>query len=345
MARKYLPILQGASLYEWFPDRNTGFDEIIEIGKQQSGQKIVRGLLQLNISQLSESFATGEIDPSATLYLNLRIAHAKDFQGTQYLEFHPVSRSWDEGTGYYAQEWKNPQDGATWQTATLTNVTWSAAGGDFISGSDSLLHEFAPNVWPPNDVRLNITQQIGKWISGTLADTGLLIKLPNTDESSSLVEANVKFFSRQTHTIFPPIIEAVWNTQVMNTDGSGLSVAPDEYSVFIKNLKPAYSSGSVCRLRIGIRPTNVIKSFSDRFKYGNQYFFPSESFIGIRDESTREMVIPFDVGSRINADTTGSYYDLRVENMYLHRTYRIFVKTQKPWGDEIIDTGNNFQVK
>lgn len=323
MGRQFITPVQDASIYEQFPTRNAGFDEIIEVGKSRAASGSIRGLIQFDIDKLIAP--TG----STSYFLNLRIANAEKFQRNQIIEFYNISDSWDEGTGFFEQDLRNPQDGATWQSPPDTTSLTATRSFD----------------WKPEDVRIDITGQVRAWLTGSVND-GLLIKIPAADENSITVNTNVRFFSRNTHTIYPPTLEAVWNTQTMSVaPNCGLSLAPEEIEIFVTNMRPAMITGSVHRVRFGVRNANTVKSFGNvatRFKTG--FFLPSGSHIGIQDAATKAFIVPFDEGSLLSADNTGSYFDLKIENMYINRTYKILVRTTKPWGPETVDTGHTFRV-
>jgi len=357
MARKFIVPVRDASIYEEFRSRNTGFDEIIEIGKSPDGLSVIRSLIQFD-----ESLFDSIPYQSASFYLNLRVANGANFQNNQAINFYEVSQSWEEGTGYLIQDFANPDDGVSWtkRFANSGSIGFCSASDDTVytssadvwgtvctasfggvTGSFVASHEFG---WKPSDVRLDVTDLVREWITGSKVNNGLLIKVADDEEQNDNVKANVKFFSRQTHTVFPPTLEAVWNTQTIDTSGSGLFPAPDETELFITNMRRSFVTGSTYRIRFGARSMVPMKSFDDTFRYGNKYFLPSASYLGVVDASTSAYVVPFDTGSLICADTTGSYYDLKIENMYINRTYKLQVMVEKPWGPEVIDTHHNFKV-
>ena len=342
MGRQFITPQQDASIYEQFPRRNTGFDEILEIGKTTATSGSVRAVIQFDTSKFTAPIGS-------EFFLNLRFARAEKFQRNQIVELYVVSESWEEGTGVFEQDLRNPQDGATWFTRNgstnwaLANASASLGGS---TGSLVTTHSFD---WEPKDIRLNVTTLVREWIaSGSFSgsdDNGILVKLPTVNENSDIVNSNLRFFSRNTHTIYPPTLEAVWNTQTMSVaPNCGLSAAPEEIDIFVPNLRPKMMTGSVHRVRFGVRSANTVKSFSTVARQRSGFFLPSGSHIGIQDAATKAFVVPFDTGSLLSADNTGSFFDLKIENMYINRTYKILVRTTKPWGTEVVDTGHRFRV-
>lgn len=339
MARKFITPLQDASLYHEFPLRNTGYDEIIEVGKSdQLTNEPIRSILQFDVTSISASMAAGTIPLNAQHFLNLRIANAANFVRNQTLEFYHLSESWDEGTGYLFQDLVNAQDGVSWIVKDNTQATWSVEGGTM--GALITSYSFA---WMPGDIRLDISTAVQSWISGT--NNGLLIRIPAADELSSTVQSNVKFFSRNTHTIYPPTLETLWYSQTINTGGScGLQLAGDEFEVMLPDVRKQYVTGSTNRIRVNARAIQPVKNFFDRFRFANDFYLQSGSMYSIVDDASSGVVIPFDSGSMLSADNTGSYFDLKIENMYINRTYRLLLQVPKAWGPEIIDTGHRFKV-
>lgn len=351
MGRKFITPTEDASIYEQYPTRNTGVDEILEVGKSRTISGSIRSLIQFSQAEIvAMDAAATAVGQSPTYYLNLRIAKADNLTSNQRVEFYEATQSWDEGTGFLSQDLENAKDGATWLVADIGDTTWSFAAtqskaspggatGSLTTPNGSVIFGFEPN-----DVRIDITDTVNAWIGG-LANYGLLLKIPSGSEDDPKVTANFKFFSKNTHTIYPPTLEAVWNTQTIDVlPNCGLSLAPDEFELFIPNARPTIPTGSTTRIRFGMRPSQPIKTFSDAFRFSNKFYLNSGSHIGVQDAATRAFVVPFDTGSFISADSTGSYFDLKVENMFIGRTYNILVRVQKPWGNEVIDTGHTFRV-
>ena len=345
MGRQFLTPRQDASIYEQFPNRNTGFDEILEVGKFGFGGRFasssVRSLIEFDVTKFVGIPA--ESVSEASYFLNLRIANATDFQRNQEIEIYEVTGSWDEGTGFFEQDLENPQDGVTWNVKDAAGNFWTESIGQVGGATQSLIttQEFT---WEPADIRIDVSGQVRAWITGS-TNNGILIKIPVADEISSKIESNIRFFSRNTHTIYPPTLEAVWPTQTMSiTPNCGLKEAPDESTVFIPNLQPLMTTGSTHRIRFGSREVQPIKSFSDTFRFSNKFFLPSASHIGIQDAATKSFIVPFDTGSLLSADGTGSFFDLKIENMFVGRTYKILLRIEKSWGNEIIDTNHTFRI-
>ena len=70
MARQFIVPQSDASVYEQFPTRNVGVDEILEVGKSRPATGSIRGLIQFDVTK----FDTMPTTTSASFFLNLRIA-------------------------------------------------------------------------------------------------------------------------------------------------------------------------------------------------------------------------------------------------------------------------------
>ena len=72
---------------------------------------------------------------------------------------------------------------------------------------------------------MDVTDIVDKWWSGSYTNYGFMVKrsgsvgnLDSTlDEGSSTPMGTFSFFSRETHTIYQPKLEAVWDDSVWTT--------------------------------------------------------------------------------------------------------------------------------
>ncbi len=92
------------------------------------------------------------------------------------LSVHGITRTWTEGTAYYSF---HEMDGATWNEHSyadgLSTVAgnWTAAGGDYApTATASITSGLAAGTWQEWD----ITALAGKWVSGTQANNGVLVR-------------------------------------------------------------------------------------------------------------------------------------------------------------------------
>jgi hypothetical protein len=345
--RTILTASKDTTLYQAYINNNAGLDEVIEVGKV------------INISEPTSStaYATGSarsllyfelpttasVPATASYFLNLRLANADNIKRNQEILVYQVSRSWDEGSGFFYQETENPQDGASWARCTSA-VSWSNAGGNFLTGSTS--QSIILSSYPLQDIRLDVTNILRPFVSQSLQNTfyGLALQFPIADEQDSLNKGNIKFFSTQTHTIHQPTLEIVWDTQTVVT-GSLSAIPSLNVKIVASNLREIYTKGDVDKVNFVVRDQYPLKSFDSVLRYKNKYYLPTSSYFSIVDVQSNTTVIPFDDYSKVSTDTTGSYVILDTSPLYSGRFYTLKLKVVNGSYSRIIDTDTIFKVE
>lgn len=325
--RTYLSPIKDTTIYERFPTRNTGLDEILEIGKLKKQTDIdyiytgsrVRALIQFDSASLAAHPTS-----SVSYYLNLYLAHATDVNRYQRLDVYMVSRSWVEGSGYYYQEPSNVEDGATWQyVGGVSSSRWVTSGSDYLPSPTATCQ--LTDV-PIRDIRIDVTTIVSAAYANLSTEWhGMLIKFPDADESSSLNQGNIKVFSSNTHTVFAPKLEAVWNDQVFST-GSLKPIPNSSVSIMPKNIKEAYTLGEIDKMYLIVRDKYPEKRFDETPRYKNIYHLPSQSYYRITDTVSGVKLYDFDSYSAVNCDVSGSYIVLNTNGLDVNRYYTLELK-------------------
>ena len=342
--RKFLIPSKDTTLYQAYPTNNAGLDEILEIGKvpndawqtpQYSGSS-ARSLLFFDLP------TTASVPATASYFLNLRLAYASEVKRNQKILVYQVSQSWDEGSGYFYQNIKNVNDGATWRQ-TNTSTSWSMAGGDFLTGSTSA--SVTLSTYPIQDIRVDVTNIIRPFVSQSLQNSfyGLALQFPTTDEQDNDNEGIVRVFSSQTHTIHQPTLEVAWDNQVFSP--GTLPGTPDtSVKVATKDIKEEYTKGDVTRIGLTVRDEYPLRSFDSTLRYKNKYALPSSSYYSIIDVQSNTVVVPFDAYSKISCDSNGSYFDLDTAPLYRGRYYTVKMKIDSGSFTRTINTDSLFKV-
>lgn len=344
--RTILTASKDTTLYQAFENNNAGLDEILEIGK----------VIDLSVPTSSTTYATGSarsllyfelpttasVPATASYFLNLRLANADNVKRNQEILIYQVSRSWDEGSGYFNQEKQNPEDGASWARCTSA-VSWSSAGGDFLTGSTS--QSVVLSSYPLQDIRVDVTNILRPFVSQSIQNSfyGLALRFPIADEQDSTNKGVVKVFSTQTHTIYQPTLEIVWDTQTVVT-GSLLAIPSLNVKIVASNLREVYTKGDVDKVNLVVRDQYPLKSFDSVLRYKNKYYLPTSSYFSIVDVASNTTVIPFDDYSKVNTDTTGSYVVLDTSPLYSGRFYTLKLKVVNGNYSRVIDTDTLFKV-
>ena len=156
-----------------------------------------------------------------------------------------------------------------------------------------------------------------------------------------------RYFSIDTHTIYPPQLEFRWNDFVFDT-GSSTNVELPQVESFISlyNNAGTYYSQSIPRLRFAAMPKYPDRVFQTASLYSTNYYLPqSQSFYAVKDTETNEFVIDFDSDyTRISADTTSSYFDLYCNGLEPERYYTVLVKTTIGGTTKVFDENIMFKV-
>jgi len=335
------------AIYQAYVNNNAGLDEILEIGK----------VIDLSEPTSSTAYATGSarsllyfelpttasVPATASYFLNLKLANASEVKKNQQILIYQVSRSWDEGSGYFYQDIKNVEDGASWVRCTSA-VSWSSAGGDFLTGSTS--QSITLSSYPLQDIRVDVTNILRPFVSQSLQNTfyGLALRFPIADEQDFTNKGNIKVFSTQTHTIHQPTLEIVWDTQTVIT-GSLLPIPTLNVKVVASNLRETYTKGDVDKVTLVVRDQYPLKSFDSVLRYKNKYYLPTSSYFSIVDAQSNTTVIPFDNYSKVNTDTSGSYVILDTSPLYSGRFYTLKLKVVNGDYSRVIDTNTLFKVE
>jgi hypothetical protein len=367
-----------ATIYERNPEQNTGLDPILDLTKITSGSRLdgdiqantynSRILLDFgaNITSLSQSIVNGDIpvlgnsENSASVYLTMTAADASDLTLSYTLKAYPVSESWDNGRGiknddpkskvgvsWYYRDAADP--GTRWNTGSApssgdSSATETEGGGAWITGSGYEASQSFSNELP--HIRMNITDIVSKWLDGSVTNNGLILKRTTSDENSGEILGDIKFYGRDTNTIFIPRMEVAWDDQVLSGTGSYSEISSDTYVAYFKNIRPNYYEDDRALFRIGVRPEFPTKTYVTSSFYITADRLPTSSFYSIKDAVTEETIIPFDTtATKISCDSKGSFFKLRMNTFLPERYYKILLKVERDGGDDIQIHDNGYYFK
>lgn len=339
--RNILFPIKDASIYEVAPTKNTGIDEILEIGKLNNDR--VRSLIQFDVDIISSMITVGTIPSNAKYFLNLFLAHTEELEPEQKIEIYPVFQSWTEGTGYFVENIENPANGASWlyRAGVKTNLTWD--GGAWYTENE-YTNTFQFDV-PVNDLRCDITSLINYWATGLIVNNGIVLKIPDAQEQDSSIITKVSFFSNQTHTIFKPTLEIAWDDQSYTITGLSKANISDSF-IGVKNLFEKYSLNSISRVNLSVRDKYPLKTFVNIFtRYGGTKYLPISSYYSIVDVQNNRTVIPFDDYSKISCDSLGSFFMLNTSGLYSTRQYKVLIKVVDGNTSQVFDTNTFFSIR
>jgi len=299
----------------------------------------------------------------------------------QELKIYAVSSSWGMGSG---KLFNSPQstDGASWKFSTFSGSTavggkeWQTVGpygpyatasfvagkeggGNWYTGSNLQLPVIQSQSFSYGigvDLSVDVTDTIKTWYTNSLVDNtvgfpndGFLVKQSSSREfvNNQATTATFRYFSIDTNTIYPPLLDLKWSDWYYNTGSSNNSIlGTPEAFMSVYNNNGTYYSESVERFRIAAVPKYPDVVFQTASLYTTNYYLPNDSSLyAIKDTDTNEFVIPFDNDyTKISADSTSSYFDVYMNGLEPERYYTILIKTIVDGTTHVFDQDIMFKV-
>jgi hypothetical protein len=360
-----------STIYENNISMNTGIDSILEIENGLSGSESgykynTRILIKFDLTQISQSIVSGAISASGgvgNFYLNLFVTEAEEIPLDYTIYAYPISQSWDMGIGK-SDDVPITTDGVSWRyrdgfgKTQWTTSSFAAdstgsyninAGGATWYTASVASQSFS---YQNADVKMNVTNIVKQWLSGSIPNEGFIIKRSDSDESGSTPNGgNIRFFSRDTHTVYPPKLETMWDDNIYVTSGL-TELTAEDFMIYTKDLNGYYPSGSRAKIRIVGRETYPTKTYSTSSEMLTVKYLPTSSYYCVKDDRTQQIIVPFDENyTKISCDSTGNYIDLWMNSFQPDRYYRLLFKvipSQGPGNDnaieKIFDQGYTFKV-
>jgi hypothetical protein len=343
-----------ASIYLQQPDQNAGRDEILEVGKLYYGtmKDIYRTLIKFDVSNL-------ETGSGWKAYLNLKAANSEELPLQYTIYANAVSQSWTMGTG---TKFDNiTTDGVSWYYKNGTDkwMDYTVTPNSYVSGSDTgSISNGGGGTWytasiasqsfdyENDDVRMDVTDLVKLWTSGSIPNNGIVVHHSLTAENDTLDYGVLKFFSKETNTIYQPKLEVVWDDSSIVT-GSLAPVtgsAEDGYKVVVTNLKTQYEADSKIKVRVKGRDKYPLKTFGTTFAYDQSKYLPTTTYYQLEDYTTQEIIFPFGTYTKISCDSTSNYFIIDLSTLPINRTYLLKLKIVEGGISTIIDDKLKFEI-
>ena len=335
---------KSATLYSFDPTKNTGLDEILELSTFLSinnSNEVSRILVKFPSDQITDIVTNLVSGSSYDAYIKLYLANASSIPVNYTIYSHPISGSWEKGTGRLGNvpettdgaswDFRNYDSGSPWFGVSFpTNTTGSYSGTNtggglwYTASSYESTQSFTPSL--TKDIELKVSNTVKAWFTSSINNEGFIIKHSPSLEFTSQSYFETKYFSNNTHTIYPPCLEIKWNDYTFT---SSLSVASNTKIVAtLDNNKNEYQQDSVQKFRINVRDQYPTRSFSTSSVYLNNKLLPTQSYYSIVDLDTKEIIIDYDtVYTKISADSVGNYFNIYVNGLEPERYYQILIKS------------------
>ena len=367
---------------------NTGLDQILEVRKNTNSSgttvNVSRILIKFDYGYINSQVTAGVIPSTAKYYLNLYDASSEELALEQTLFGYMVSGSWSGGTGFMDRD-PVLSDGASWKYRDndTTKTQWLSGsdtqGGTWfrtqtgkykVSGSSSLVYE-------TKDIRMDITDMVKNHIysSSVYPNNGFIIKRENIPTSQSAFSifdpttatgsaehdtsqlGHLKFFSRETNTIFPPKLEVEWDDSSWSTGSLSALSATDleNLTIYFKGMRDEYKEKSKVKFRFVGREKYPTRGFGTTPAALTVKYLPSGSqsmgqgtYFSVKDTITDDTLIPFGTGSIVSCDSTGNYFNLWMDGFQPERFYKFQIKVVSGSGatqtSQVYDDDYTFKV-
>ncbi len=269
-----------ATIYSRYPNKNTGLDEILDVSiedAQDSGNtQSNRFLVQFSQTEITD-ILTNKVSSSLwSASFNAYLAYGDGLNIDTTLEFYPISQSWEMGTGKYSYSpeytngvswvYRGAANTTAWATSSFSSLVTasyssSKGGGTWYTGSSNT--GIVPDVTASQtftyfddfDINVDVTNIVKAWTSSLIANNGIIVKQATEFIDSLEYNNTLRYFSRDTHTIYPPSLDIKWRDYTWNTGSSTFTIL-NTLPAFIdiaENLGIFYPD-SVNKFRVNARP-------------------------------------------------------------------------------------------
>ncbi len=354
----FLTASKDASIYLQQPNQNTGLDEILEVSKIYYGniKDVAKSLIKFEVGYLSASLADTSISMSeATLVL--RETESNEIQLEYELYINAVSGAWEMGAG------------TRFDNISTAGVTWNYREGDsqlewlennFNAGTTSSFASGVGSAWwntpvstknysyESADLIVDVKSILQSWISNSInpnlgvPNDGFVIRFETNDELNTQDYGQLKFFSKETNTIFQPKIRIGWNDQSYVT--ASISALQADEIVIVPKIAEEYKINTIQKIKISARERYPLKTFTNTFTYGTAKYLPITSYYQIKDVASDTIIVPFGEYTKLSCDSNGNYIMVNFSNWEAGRTYKIEFKVIYDGQPNYFDNNNTFRL-
>jgi len=345
--------------------------------------QVFRYLIEFDQNEINSVVSTkvGATKPFNSV-LKSYIATAQGIIFDTELEIYPVSGSWNNGSGTYLDS-PFTVNGVSWLARTFsgsgagaknwiidpaalpTYVTASfsgsfVGGGNWFTGSSDTNN---PNIYvtqsftirSDKDLNVNVTDIVNVWYSSSngnigghtdIQNEGFIVKWEDVIEfnQSDAIQPIMQFYSVDTNTIYPPVLEIQWDDQVFNT-GSLPPLQTADMFVALDNNPGVFYSESINRFRLNVRPDYPVRIFQTASIDTINHYLPNGSLWAIKDLDTNEFIVNFDDEyTKISCDSQSNYFDVYMAGLQPERYYKILIQTTVSGSTLVKDDNYYFKI-
>lgn len=359
--------LKDSTIYDKYPELNSGIDQIVELTKITKGdsfESIDNSAATFEETYNSRILIKFDITPIQTIlnenpncqyncYLKLFCTEANSTPIEYKIYAYPLAEDWKNGNGNYND---SPQvtNGVSWlyKSGKTTSDTWSRSysysdtvevgGGSWLTSSYAT-QSFS---YESPDININVTNIITKWISGSIINNGFILKYADDEENNTTTLGSIKFYSKDTHTIYSPRLIFNWSDNTVYTGSFSTASLADinDCYIHIKNLKSRYNIFDQTKMRLYIRKLIPEQQYDLTPDYIGMRL-PGSSYYSIVDCITGISIIDFnDDGTKILSDDYGHYLNINFNGFQPERFYKLIFKVISGSEIKIFDQNQTFKI-
>jgi hypothetical protein len=199
----------------------------------------------------------------------------------------------------------------------------------------------------PTDITMDVTDAVKLWINGsggnTIANNGFILKFSDADETNPNVSGVIRYFSRETHTIYVPRLVMYFDNSTFNT-GALSAVNLESYTIY-SNAKPEYNDNEITKIRLYTRDKYPQKSPTNLFPITTVKYLPATTYYTVLDAATDEVIIPYDdIYTKVSCDSTSNFIYIDMNGFMPERYYRIKYKIVDGFTEQYITDSVYFKV-
>lgn len=337
-----------ATIYERYTNKNTGLDAVLDISKVLDGATPYnsRVLIDFDWRDINKAVAEwGITDVNDTNWkLKMYVTDEQELPLDYQIDCYGMPKAWSMGVGRYGNV-PETTEGVSWNykvgkldpaSAWLTgsypiNVTGSyrtnPGGGEW-------------NVIPSNSQTFNyksgdLNMDVSNILRGILdinpaplnPISGFLLKKPDADEGSTSTFRSIKFFSKDTHTIFPPVLELGFDDSIQNSTLPNINTE-ESFNVVAVNVRQDYKESTIQKVRFAARPAFPTATFTTASGYLERYLLPEGSQYAVYSAQSDDIIIDYSDFTKMSSDDSGNYFNISFENFQPERYYRFVVRVK-----------------
>ena len=206
------------------------------------------------------------------------------------------------------------------------------------------------NVRTEKDLNANVTEIVKQWyftskgltryifpeyVSGSYFEEfdfnnyGFIVKWEDSIEfnNSHTYTPDMKFYSIDTYTIYPPQLEFKWDDTIYSSSLN--EIQTEDIFISLDENPGIFYEDSINRFRLNVRPKYPERTYQTGSLYTQNYLLPTSSYYAIKDLDTNEYVIDFDENyTKISADDVSNYFTIYMNGLEPERNYQVLVKTE-----------------